>query len=191
VLLTTHDLEEAEALADRVTVLARGRVVAAGSMEDVRRHVSARRIRCRTSLDPACIAGWPQVRSVRAVESALGEAEADAAAAAGATDAAAAGAAGTAVAGATGAGVAEETGPAVGAAMAAMPVAATPGRGHGRSHGREGVEIVTDAAEAVVRRLLAGDAALSELEVQRAGLADAFLELTREHVPGDTHREAA
>lgn len=75
--------------------------------------------------------------------------------------------------------------------MAAMPVAATPGRGHGRSHGREGVEIVTDAAEAVVRRLLAGDAALSELEVQRAGLADAFLELTREDVSGDTHREAA
>ena len=42
------------------------------------------------------------------------------------------------------------------------------------------IEIVADSAEAVVRRLLAEDAGLSELEVQRAGLADAFIELTRE-----------
>jgi ABC-2 type transport system ATP-binding protein len=34
----------------------------------------------------------------------------------------------------------------------------------------------------VARRLLAEDAALRELEVQRAGLADAFLELTREEM---------
>ena len=40
--------------------------------------------------------------------------------------------------------------------------------------------IVADSAEVVVRRLLAEDAGLSELEVQRAGLADAFIELTRE-----------
>ena len=42
------------------------------------------------------------------------------------------------------------------------------------------LEIVADAAESVVRRLLAEDAALSDLEVQRAGLADAFLALTRD-----------
>ena len=41
------------------------------------------------------------------------------------------------------------------------------------------LEIVAESAETVVRRLLAEDAALSDLEVQRAGLADAFLELTR------------
>src|SRR3546814_10871257 len=50
VLLTTHYLEEAEALADRVVVLARGRVVAAGSMDEVRRYVVQRRIRCLSSL---------------------------------------------------------------------------------------------------------------------------------------------
>lgn len=36
VLLTTHQLDEAEALADRVVVLARGRVVASGPLEEIR-----------------------------------------------------------------------------------------------------------------------------------------------------------
>ncbi len=47
---------------------------------------------------------------------------------------------------------------------------------------REGqrMHISTDAAENVLRRLLDADASLSELEVQRAGLAEAFTELTRE-----------
>ena len=44
----------------------------------------------------------------------------------------------------------------------------------------ERLEIVTDAAEAVVRQLLFEDQALQELEVRRAGLAEAFVELTRE-----------
>ncbi|GAA3934687.1 ABC transporter ATP-binding protein [Luteimonas lutimaris] len=154
VLLTTHYLEEAEALADRVTVLAHGRVVAAGAMDEVRRHVSARRIRCLTTLDAARIAAWPEVRSARAVDAALADA--------GAVDA------------------------------GAMPSDAVGDRGLGRSHEKsDRVEIVTDAAEDVVRRLLAEDATLSELEVQRAGLADAFLELTREDVSDDAHREAA
>ena len=48
------------------------------------------------------------------------------------------------------------------------------------------LEIVADGAEDVIRRLLAEDAALAELDIRRAGLADAFLELTR-----DTDREAA
>ena len=43
----------------------------------------------------------------------------------------------------------------------------------------DNLRIVADAAEPVVRRLLDADPALHELEVQRAGLADAFLELTR------------
>jgi ABC-2 type transport system ATP-binding protein len=42
------------------------------------------------------------------------------------------------------------------------------------------IEIVTDAAENLVRRLLSEDAALSELEVRRAGLAEAFVEITKE-----------
>jgi ABC-2 type transport system ATP-binding protein len=50
-----------------------------------------------------------------------------------------------------------------------------------RSANRNGerIEIVTDAAEAIVRRLLAEDASLGELEIQRAGLAEAFVEITR------------
>ena len=38
----------------------------------------------------------------------------------------------------------------------------------------------TAQAEAVVRRLLDADPSLSELEVQRAGLAEAFQEITRD-----------
>jgi ABC-2 type transport system ATP-binding protein len=52
------------------------------------------------------------------------------------------------------------------------------------------IEVVTDAAEAVVRRLLAEDAALSELEVQRAGLAEAFIELTRDDAGGASQPQA-
>lgn len=112
VLLTTHYLEEAEALADRVTVLAGGRVVADGSLDEVRARVDQRRIRCRTTLDAAEVARWPGVRDAR----------------------------------------------------------------------RDGdrIEVVADAAEEVVRRLLAADPALSGLDVRRAGLAEAFLEITRD-----------
>lgn len=122
VLLTTHYLEEAEALADRVVVLDRGRVVADGAMDEVRARVSQRRIRCVTALEVDAIAGWPGVR------------------------------------------------------------AAT------RNGAR--IEIVVDTAEDVVRRLLAEDAALAELDIRRAGLADAFLELTRD-TDHNTDREAA
>ncbi len=41
VLLTTHDLDEAERLADRILILADGRIVADGSPDDLRRRVSA------------------------------------------------------------------------------------------------------------------------------------------------------
>ena len=41
ILLTTHDLDEAEKLADRILVLAAGRIVAEGSPDDLRRAVSA------------------------------------------------------------------------------------------------------------------------------------------------------
>ncbi len=45
VLLTTHYLEEAEALADRVVVLARGRVLTEGSPDEIKRRVGLRRVR--------------------------------------------------------------------------------------------------------------------------------------------------
>ncbi len=43
---------------------------------------------------------------------------------------------------------------------------------------RELVLISTRNAEAVVRQLLAADGGLQDLEVQRAGLSEAFTELT-------------
>jgi ABC-2 type transport system ATP-binding protein len=111
VLLTTHYLEEAEALANRVAVIDRGRLIADGSLDQVRARVSQRRIRCISVLDAAQIAAWP--------------------------------------------GVSEAV--------------------------REGasLRIVARVAEPVVRRLFEADPALHDLEVQRAGLADAFLALTR------------
>jgi ABC-2 type transport system ATP-binding protein len=42
------------------------------------------------------------------------------------------------------------------------------------------LQVVASDAEDVVRRLLAADAQLAELEVHRAGLAEAFTELTQE-----------
>lgn len=112
VVLTTHYLEEAEALADRVVMLAHGRVVANGSIGEIRARIAQRRVRCISTLEPHAIEAWRDVQSVR----------------------------------------------------------------------REGdrLEIVTDAAESVLRRLLHEDGAVAELEVQRAGLAEAFVEITRE-----------
>jgi len=112
VVLTTHYLEEAEALADCVSVLARGRSVATGSVAAIRGRVAQRRIRCVSRLDVAAVGAWPEVCSV--------------------------------------------------------------------ARDGERIEIVTDAAETVVRQLLFEDSALAELEIRRAGLAEAFVEITRE-----------
>ncbi len=111
VLLTTHYLEEAEALADHVVVMQAGRTLAEGSVEQIRERVLQRRIRCHTQVDEGDIAAWPGVRRVQ----------------------------------------------------------------------RDGhlLEIQAEPVEPVVARLLAEDPQLSALEVHRAGLADAFLEITR------------
>lgn len=50
VLLTTHYLEEAEALADRIVVVAQGRIVADGTTADIRAGTAGATIRCRTRL---------------------------------------------------------------------------------------------------------------------------------------------
>ncbi len=112
VLLTTHYLEEAEALADRVVVLASGRIIAEGSVDELRSRTGQRRITCRSCLSAADLQAWPDISEVRA--------------------------------------------------------------GDGRLH------IVTPAVETTLRRLLALDESLSELEVRRAGLSETFVELTRE-----------
>ncbi|MDO5610051.1 MAG: ABC transporter ATP-binding protein [Pseudomonadota bacterium] len=112
VLLTTHYLEEAEALADRVMVIDAGRVIAEGSVDAIRARVAQQGIRCRSGLDADRLRQWPGVIAIQ----------------------------------------------------------------------REGeyLRLSVEDAMAVLPRLLAADAALSDLEVSRAGLADAFLAITRE-----------
>ena len=125
VLLTTHYLEEAEALADRVGVMSRGRVIHEGSVAELRARVALKRVRCLGAVPLEVVQGWPEVSEAH--------------------------------------------------------------RENGRLH------IATAAAEAVVRRLLDADPQLRELEVQRAGLAEAFTELTRaaDEAAGTDQREAA
>lgn len=112
VLLTTHYLEEAEALAQRVVVIEHGRVLADGPLAQFRQQQAPRRIRCRSSLDAEVLKSWPGVREVQ----------------------------------------------------------------------RDGphLHLLAEPAEPVVARLLAEDRQLQELEVHGGGLADAFVELTRE-----------
>lgn len=64
ILLTTHHLEEAEALADRVVVIDKGRVRASGSVAEMKSIVSGRTIRCVTALDDAALGALPGIRSV-------------------------------------------------------------------------------------------------------------------------------
>jgi ABC-2 type transport system ATP-binding protein len=117
VLLTTHYLEEAEALAHRVAVLNQGKIVAQGSMSDIRALVSQKRISCKTTMP---------IASVRALADVL---------------------------------------------SATRDEAAT-------------TVVLTEAPEHVLRQLFALDADLSELEVSRAGLAAAFLQLTQNNQSG-------
>lgn len=65
VLLTTHLLDEAELLADRVVLLAGGRVLADGTPQAIRAHVAEQWIRCRTSLTQAEWQTLPGVVSVQ------------------------------------------------------------------------------------------------------------------------------
>lgn len=109
VLLTTHYLEEAEALADRVVVLDRGRVLAHGSVAQIRARAARRRISCVSSVSAQEAALWPGVVQAR------------------------------------------------------------------QQDGR--LQVLAEAAEPVVRQLLAADPHLADLEVLRGGLADALVSI--------------
>lgn len=61
IVLTTHYLEEAQALADRVAVLSNGRLIATGTVDEIRSVVSRKHIRCTTLLDAKAIGAWPEV----------------------------------------------------------------------------------------------------------------------------------
>ena len=110
IILTTHYIEEAEALANRVAVISHGRLVAGGTVDEVRAHVTHKQIWCRTSLALATVRSWPEVHQVF------------------------------------------------------------------EDSGR--LRIVTRDAESVLRTLLAADAEVSDIEVKRAGLSEAFAEIT-------------
>lgn len=69
VVLTTHYLEEVDALADRVVVLNHGQIVAAGTSAEIKARTAQRKIRCSTSLRTSEIALIPQVNSVSEQES--------------------------------------------------------------------------------------------------------------------------
>jgi ABC-2 type transport system ATP-binding protein len=113
IVLTTHYLEEAEALADRVAVLGKGRLIASGSVSDVRALVERQQITCFTALAAEDVAAWPGVEEA--------------------------------------------------------------------SRDQRGLHVTTRQAEDIARRLLAADPGLTRLEVRRAGLAEAFAELTQEN----------
>jgi len=63
VLLTTHYIEEAEALATRVAVIAQGRCVATGTVQEMRRVVVHKHIECMTKIRPQEVMSWPEVEA--------------------------------------------------------------------------------------------------------------------------------
>ncbi len=65
VLLTTHYLEEADALADRIVLIRRGKIVAEGTPTEIKARAAGRKIRCLTSIPLADVAALPGVRSAR------------------------------------------------------------------------------------------------------------------------------
>jgi ABC-2 type transport system ATP-binding protein len=63
VLLTTHYLEEADALADRIVVLNRGSVIAEGTPSAIKERVAGRRVRFQTTLSLAEVRALPSVEA--------------------------------------------------------------------------------------------------------------------------------
>ena len=110
IVLTTHYLEEADALADRIVLVAGGRKLAEGTPEQIKSRASGKRVRARSSLDPALLATWPEVRQASFSEGRL--------------------------------------------------------------------EVLSDDADALLRRWIVQDPQLSEIDVRALNLEDAFLSLT-------------
>ncbi len=96
-----------------MAVLGKGRLIASGTVDEVRALVACQQITCRTTLTVEEVRTWPDVDEV--------------------------------------------------------------------SRDRHGLHVTTRHCEAVVERLLASDPDLTRLEVRRAGLAEAFAELTQEN----------
>jgi ABC-2 type transport system ATP-binding protein len=71
VLLTTHYLEEADALAHRVIVINKGRVVSQGTPAEIKRNSGGRTIRCQTRLSREFLHTLPGVANVEYTEGAV------------------------------------------------------------------------------------------------------------------------
>jgi ABC-2 type transport system ATP-binding protein len=112
IVLTTHYLEEAEALADRVVVMAHGKLVTSGTVDEIRASVTRKQVSLVSRLSPDVLRTWPEVQSL-SVE-------------------------------------------------------------------RDRLQITTRSAEALLQRLFREDPGLADIEVRRAGLAEAFTELTND-----------
>ncbi len=78
ILLTTHYLEEADALATRVIVIDKGRILRQGTPSEIKRSGHARLIRCRTSISTDTLRTFPGVlTAVRDAQTALTTMEAN------------------------------------------------------------------------------------------------------------------
>jgi len=64
ILLTTHYLEEADALASRIIVVQKGKVIAEGTPKELKAADQSRTIRCTTSLQPSFVSALAGVTSV-------------------------------------------------------------------------------------------------------------------------------
>jgi len=64
VLLTTHYLQEADALADRIVVINRGTIIAQGTPAEIKARTAGRQIRCVTRLPVATVCSLPGVLEV-------------------------------------------------------------------------------------------------------------------------------
>lgn len=123
IVLTTHYLEEADALAERIVLMAGGRLLADDTPAGIKARADGKRLRARTALSPTELAAWPGV--LRAERTAAG------------------------------------------------------------------TELVTREAEPVLRRWLAADPGLSELEVRALSLEEAFVSLTQDRVAAGHQEQAA
>jgi len=110
IVLTTHYLEEADVLADRIVLMAAGRVLAEDTPAGIKSRAAGKRVRFSSNMDASLLASWPEVSSV--------------------------------------------------------------------TQDANVIELRTPSAEALLRRLLAADTQLADLEVLPLSLEEAFVTLT-------------
>ena len=71
VVLTTHYLEEADALADRIAVINRGEIFAEGTPAEIKSQTSGKRIRCVTEVSLSTVLQIPGVSAAKQDREAL------------------------------------------------------------------------------------------------------------------------